>query len=176
MRLIRRLQLCCISYCMHSGDTDLLLLLLLLFLLLLLVLLLLADTHFRLHFYINCPLSPYGFCHLYHGTHAGISDERIPEYWHTLLSLHNVKPVFPEWKKYERDEVPFPTCQASFIWSTPPKCTMQSPMLCFSKKHTFNLLWCCSILWPSKINRKLASHLVSTTFLFRLKMFPIIGT
>ncbi len=26
------------------------------------------------------------------------------------------------------------------IWSNPSNCTMQSPMLCFSKKHTFNFL------------------------------------
>ncbi len=31
--LIRRQQLCCISYCIHSGDTDLLLVLLLVVLL-----------------------------------------------------------------------------------------------------------------------------------------------
>ena len=43
---IRRQQLCCVSYCKQSGDTDLLLLLLLLFLVLLL---LLAGTDFRWH-------------------------------------------------------------------------------------------------------------------------------
>ena len=37
--IIRRQQLCCVSYCIHSDDTDLLLVLLLLLLLLLLVLL-----------------------------------------------------------------------------------------------------------------------------------------
>ncbi len=33
------------------------------------------------------------------------------------------------------------------IYSNPSKCTMQSPMLCFSKKHTFNfpLLYRCSV-------------------------------
>ncbi len=40
---IRRQQLCCVSYCIHSGDTDLLLVLLLL-LLLLVQILLLAGT------------------------------------------------------------------------------------------------------------------------------------
>ena len=66
---------------MHSGDTDLLLLLLL-------VLLLLAGTHFRWHFYINGPLFQCGSCRLYHGTHAGISEKRIPE--HCRTRLHNV--------------------------------------------------------------------------------------
>ncbi len=29
------------------------------------------------------------------------------------------------------------------IFSKPPKCIMQSPMLCFNKKHTFNYIWSC---------------------------------
>ncbi len=77
--IIRRLQLCCVSYCVHSCDADLLLLLLIF----LLVLLLLAGTHFML-----------------------------------------ILPI---------------TRTTIYIWSHPFKCTMQSPMLCFSKKHTFNL-------------------------------------
>ncbi len=40
--MIRRQQLCCVSYCIHSGGTDLLLVLLLL--LLLVQILLLAGT------------------------------------------------------------------------------------------------------------------------------------
>ena len=35
------------------------------------------------------------------------------------------------------------------VWSNGSKCTMQSPMLCFSKKHTFNFSYFLSTIWRS---------------------------